>query len=957
MIKELSANTTLSHYRIVSKIGAGGMGEVYLAEDTRLGRQVALKVLPPEVAEDEERVLRFVQEAKSASALNHPNILTVYEIGDFGNSRYIATEFIKGETLRARLKNGPLPLRDALDIATQVASALDAAHGARLIHRDIKPENIMVRPDGLVKILDFGLAKLSAPVSSTADPEAETLAKNLTRSGLIMGTLIYMSPEQVRGQTLDARSDIFSLGAVLYELFTGAGPFTKPTRGDVIAAILTETPPLDDLPPQLRSIVAKSLRKEKEERYQTCHELLLNLKGLSREMELSAHTGRVFSQSHEPTHATAALTARRFSLIHALAILLVAGLAVGAAWWFGFRSNALAPSSLKTAEVATWPSAPGEVYSLGSFSPDGARVAFVKHADGSPNIYVKQTGANAPPVQTTKDEFHNDQPIWSPDGEELAFFSTRGNQAGLWRVPYLGGAPTLIKTVTAGNTKPRYWSKSGVLYYEEQRNLYALDLKSGQTTPLTGFDSAKASTDSLDISPDEKKIVYITTEGERWGVWTIPARGGAGRRILDSAAEIRNTIWHSDSRRILYSVLTDGIFQIYVTDADGSQPTQITFGERDCLALDVAADGAKILYGSSKEESDVWSVNVAAGAEVEFASDINSELWPSVAPDNRTVAFSSVKNLSQGDKLASGAIMIKPTAADAPPAQLVADGFIPAWSPDGKQVAFMRVAGTVYNLWVVKALGGEAKQLTRGGVPSVQFNVLPYNRTQVTEFGWSPDGGGIVYVSEKTGAKNLWLVSAEGANETQLTNNDDANILYSSPLWSADGKSIAYRSKPNKAVAGKLIYSVWAVDVETKTARTFFQAENFLRLLGWSEDGQGLIVATVKGSPRGVPMAEISVVEIAIASGEQRLLAKLQSAYLYNLHLSADGRMLAYVTQKDGRDNLWLMPARGGAAKKLTANNDARLYFSSLAWSPDGKAIYFGKQSRYSLLSMITNFK
>ncbi len=357
-------------------------------------------------------MLRFVQEAKSASALNHPNILTVYEIGDFGNSRYIATEFIKGETLRARLKNGPPPLRDALDIATQVASALDAAHGAGLIHRDIKPENIMVRPDGLVKILDFGLAKLSAPVSGTADPEAETLAKNLTRSGLIMGTLIYMSPEQVRGQTLDARSDIFSLGAVLYELFTGAGPFTKPTRGDVIAAILTETPPLDDLPPQLRSIVAKSLRKEKEERYQTCRELLLDLKGLSREMELSAHTGRVFSQSHEPTHATAALTARRFSLIHALAILLVAGLAVGAAWWFGFRSNALAPSSLKTAEVATWPSAPGgEVYNLGSFSPDGARVAFVKHADGSPNIYVKQTGANAPPVQTTKDEFHNDQPI------------------------------------------------------------------------------------------------------------------------------------------------------------------------------------------------------------------------------------------------------------------------------------------------------------------------------------------------------------------------------------------------------------------------------------------------------------------------------------------------------------------------------------------------------------------
>ena len=437
----------------------------------------------------------------------------------------------------------------------------------------------------------------------------------------------------------------------------------------------------------------------------------------------------------------------------------------------------------------------------------------------------------------------------------------------------------------------------------------------------------------------------------------MPARGGAARQIVNSAAEIRNTVWHSDSRRILYSALVDGIFQIFVTDTDGSPPAQITFGDKDSLALDVAADGAKILYGSSKEESDVWGVNIAKGEEFALTSDINSELWPSVAPDNKTVAFSSVKNLSQGDKLSNGAIMIKPTDSDAPPSQLVADGFMPAWSPDGKQVAFMRVAGAVFNLWVIKALGGEAKQLTNGGMPSVSFSVLPYNRTQTSDFGWSPDSSRIVYGSKKTGAQNLWLVSADGANETQLTNNNDASIFFYSPLWSSDGKSIAYTSKPSKAVDGKFINRVWVVDVETKTARTVFQAENFLRLLGWSEDGRGLIVATVNSSPRGVPMAEIGIVEIAVASGEQHLLAKLQSAYLYNIHLSADGRMLAYVAQQDGKDNLWLMPARGGAAKKLTANNDARLYFSSLAWSPDGKAIYFGKQSRYSLLSMITNFK
>ena len=954
----MSADAVLPRYRLVSKIGAGGMGEVYRAEDTRLKRPVALKVLPAEVAGDRDRVLRFEQEAIAASALNHPNILTVYEIGDYGDTRCIVTEFVEGETLRERLKRGPLSLRESLDVATQVAAALDKAHDAGIIHRDIKPENIMVRPDGLVKVLDFGLAKLVAPVSGAVDKEAETIAKGLTRPGLILGTLHYMSPEQVRGLPLDARSDIFSLGAVLYEMLTGVEPFDKLTRGDVIAAILTETPPLDGLPPQARRVVARSLQKDREARYRSGRELLDDLKGLSRGPERPSQTGCVLPRTSElAAHATGALTARRFSLVHALAILLLAGLSLGALWWFAFRRGALAPASLKTAEVAAWRSAPGEVYSIGSFSPDGARVAFVTNAGGSPNIYVKQTAANTPPVQTTRDEFRNDQPVWSPDGEEIAYFSTRGNQAGLWRVPYLGGTPTLIKTVTAGDTRPRYWSKSGTLYYEEQHNLFAHDLKSGQTTQLTNFDPARTSVSSLAASPDEKQIVYVTTEGGRWGVWTVPARGGAARQVVNSAAEIRNTVWHSDSRRILYSSPVDGTFQIFVTDAGGGAPAQITFGDKDSLALDVAADGAKILYGSSKEESDVWGVSVAKGEEFALTSDIDSELWPSVAPDSRKVAFSSVKNLSQGDKLANGAIVIKPTDADAPPAQLVADGFMPAWSPDGNQVAFVRVAGTAFNLWAVKAAGGQAKQLTSGGVSSVSYSVLPYNRTQASDFGWSPDGGRIVYLSKQSGAQNLWLVSADGASATQLTGNDDANLNFYSPLWSADGKSIAYTSKPGKAADGKFINRVWVVDVETRAARAAFQAENFLRLLGWSEDGKGLLIASVKGKYGGAPLPEISVAEIDVASGAQRAAAKLQSAYLYNIHLSADGRTLAYVAQADGKDNLWVVPARGGAARRLTANNDARLYFSSLAWSPDGRAIYFGKQSRYSLLSMTTNFE
>jgi serine/threonine protein kinase/tetratricopeptide (TPR) repeat protein len=296
MNNQLSDNTTLSHYCIVSKIGSGGMGEVYLAEDIALDRQVALKVLHADVANDEDRVRRFIQEAKAASALNHPNILTVYEIGTAENLRFIATELVKGQTLHARLRGQPLTLRETLDVALQVSAALTAAHGARIVHRDIKPDNIMLRDDGLVKVLDFGLAKLiKAQVTVTeADEEAQTRMKQQTRPGVVMGTVYYMSPEQARGKQVDARSDIWSLGVVLYEMLTGQTPFAAETSNDSIASILTKEPaPLaGDTPSELQRIIRKSLQKNTDERYQTVKDLQLDLKNLKRELEFSEELER-----------------------------------------------------------------------------------------------------------------------------------------------------------------------------------------------------------------------------------------------------------------------------------------------------------------------------------------------------------------------------------------------------------------------------------------------------------------------------------------------------------------------------------------------------------------------------------------------------------------------------------------------------------------------------------------
>jgi eukaryotic-like serine/threonine-protein kinase len=280
----------IGHYRIESLIGIGGMGEVYLARDERLGRNVALKLLPESLTTDETQLSRFKNEARTASSLNHPNILTVYEIGAEGNRQFIATEFIEGITLRASIARGRINPHAALEIAVQVASALAAAHEAGVVHRDIKPENIMLRPDGYAKVLDFGIAKLTEQRLASDNRTGETTAALQTRQGLVLGTAHYMSPEQARGQKMDARSDIWSLGVVLYEMVGGSPPFRGETPSDCIAAILTTEPRplsgvLPDVPPQLESILQKALRKNSDERYQTINEMLADLRALKGELE------------------------------------------------------------------------------------------------------------------------------------------------------------------------------------------------------------------------------------------------------------------------------------------------------------------------------------------------------------------------------------------------------------------------------------------------------------------------------------------------------------------------------------------------------------------------------------------------------------------------------------------------------------------------------------------------
>jgi serine/threonine protein kinase len=360
---------TLGHYRLLELLGKGGMGEVYLAFDTRLARKVAIKLLPPQFTADVDRVRRFEREAQAASALNHPNILTIHEIGREGDLYFMATELVEGQTLRQRITGGRMKLEEALEVALQVAAALSAAHAAGIVHRDIKPENIMLRPDGYVKVLDFGLAKLTEQTSASqlTDSDAPTRLPLETEPGAIMGTLSYMSPEQTRGQKVDARTDIWSLGVVLYEMTTGQLPFSGPTASDIIVSILDRKPVsltkhLGRVPPELESMVARALVKDREERYYAIQDLGLELKGLKRRLELEAELGSAASAESSGTEAAAMIEetpsppsaapprttaepsrrARSPALIAAAAVLVIT--LIGLAAWGWLRPQPAAPS-------------------------------------------------------------------------------------------------------------------------------------------------------------------------------------------------------------------------------------------------------------------------------------------------------------------------------------------------------------------------------------------------------------------------------------------------------------------------------------------------------------------------------------------------------------------------------------------------------------------------------------
>ena len=830
----------LGAYKILSLLGAGGMGEVYLAEDTRLERRIALKILPEKLATDRERMQRFVREAKSASALNHPNIITIYEIGETDKTHFIATEYIEGDTLRERLKGAPVNLKSALEIAVQVASALDAAHRAGIVHRDVKPENVMIRPDGLVKLLDFGIAKLTEK-RNEIDSEAATI-KAHTTPGMIIGTAAYMSPEQARGLEVDVRTDIFSLGVVLYEMLTGRVPFAGETTGDVIAAILkTEAaPPTNfnqEIPGELERIISKTLAKDRGERYQTANDLLIDLRRLKQQLEVQAGIERATPPGKiQNERATRILAARPRSIaLKPLALLGALALVATAVWFMRPRHESFADISVQKVAQITNSSGLDDFPSL---SPDGNAVAYCSDQKGSFEIYVKQLTPGAKEIQLTNDGGQNFQPAWSPDGQRIAYYSKL--RGGIWIIPASGGE---AKQLTEFGSHPA-WSPDGkqIAFQSNQivdlgayaRNalppstLWLVGANGGEPKQLTQIGNPAGGHGSPSFSPDGKRIVFEVDDYQSSSVWTISTGGDDAKRI-SKAGNAYEPVYAPDGQSILHS--SDGVFQVRVNpdtnDAIGesSQIAGIGGTFSGVRRVSFSADGRKMAYSALLRRESLLSVRLqtnsteADGAPAPLIQNTNARNhYPAFSPDGKRIAFSSCNVGGTGCDIwladADGSHQIQLTTHES--AELM-----PSWFPDMEQVAYISNRTGHWMLWAIN-LNTKREKMLLDLTESLEYARL------------SPDGKQVVFNFKRGGAINVWTASLAGGEPKQLTFDKE---LMGFPLWSPDGKYIAFQMMRGDDTHIMVMPS----EGGTPTQLTFDKGQSWT--YGWSPDGDKILFA------------------------------------------------------------------------------------------------------------------
>ena len=952
----IAPGTRLDRYQIISLLGVGGMGEVHLALDTRLGRKVALKLLPAEFARDTERLRRFEQEAQAASALNHPNIITIYEIGrvqsEAGESPFIAAEYVEGSTLRKRLALRRLTLDEAIDVATQAASALVAAHSAGIIHRDIKPENLMLRPDGYVKVLDFGLAKLTEQglglsaegesLTEALDRETTTDARETrpdsgrydmfattrletranTAPGLVLGTAHYMSPEQARGIEVDARTDIFSLGVVLYEMVTTHAPFDGPTTSDVIASLLTTEPlPLahyfPEVPDLLEWITAKALTKDRDERYQTAREMLNDLKRFHQRLEVATELARAqnsggaarqsFFSRHSPAPGSAtenlspdtgALPAvRQTSRLRRLlggirgsrsalvASLLLLAAIVGAVA-FGIRQL--------NQPAQPWPAAGIQAMKVTRFtttgtarraavSPDGKYVVYVSDGGGKQSLLVRQVAsASQVEIVPAAEVFYRGM-TFSLDGNFIYYLVQEGNNPiqVLYQVPVLGGVP--------------------------RRVLINID------SPVT-------------FSPDGRQFAFVRryrAQGE--DALVLANADGTGERKLFSRHgadffSVSGPSWSPDGQMIACAAGsntgTRHVTVVAVSVAEGAEK-QITRQSWSNIGRVAWLRGGRSLIVSATESgstlAQVWLITYPDGEARRVTNDLNDYNDVSLSEDSTamvTVQFEARVNIWT-------ALGVDPGAAR----QITSgvgqyNGVRGAtWLPDGR-IAYVSRASGSQDVWLMNADGLEQRQLT---TPETRADVYPAA---------SPDGRYLVIVSTRAGNSNLWRIDPDGSNWQQLTSGGGEEF----PAFTPDGKWVVYTA------TGSSKFTLWKVPVGGGEPVQLTD-----RLSQWpavSPDGKQ-IACWYRGETN-------SPWRIALLPAEggppaQEFEVPTTAATSIPVRWSGGGRALDFVDTRDGVSNIWRQPLAGGQPRPVTDFRSDQIFWFD--WSPDAKKLLCSRGS------------
>jgi eukaryotic-like serine/threonine-protein kinase len=793
----------IAHYKILSLLGSGGMGEVYLAEDLRLRRKLALKLLPAHFTRDADRIVRFQRESRAASALNHPNIITIYEIGQDQGIHFIASELIEGDTLRKKINRGKLSVKEAIDITVQTANALSAAHAAGIIHRDIKPENIMVRRDGYLKVLDFGLVKLTESGDSDAhNPSPLSLQ---TQSGAVLGTVNYMSPEQALGQEVDQRTDIFSLGVVLYEMVTGQSPFKGATVASTFDAILNKEPPSltssnPQVSPELERIVNRALEKDREMRYQTAADLRAVLRRLQKSLDsgITASANTVATGSAQATTRSVAHLWKRLAL-GLLAVTFVLALVSvllylrqakpdGTIW-----QNALASKITDQQGREVFP----------SLSPDGQSLIYASRLSGNSDIYFKRVGSRKTINLTEGSEAQETQPALSPDGKRIAFWRTNPDgSGGIYVMSETGESP---RPLLPFGCNPA-WSPDGkeIVCAESpvesssrgqtRSRMWIVNASTGEYRLLFEGDAVQPN-----WSPKGKRIAYwsFNEDTSQRDIWTIPAEGGEPVAVTNDDVIDFNPVWSADGKHIYFISSRSGTMALWR------------------LAID---------EGSGKVEGEAEMVPIPASRiqHIAFSSD------------GRHLAFVQVSSSQNIEKIAFAALQGKVVGEPVAVTQYSGEVTAPAISPDGEALTFQSLSGNP-DILTLKL---------NSAIP----NSVTEDRANDANPVWAPDSKRLAYHSNKTGVYQIWTANPDGSGAQQLTQVAAPGAVL--PVWSPDASQLAYSLFGGKTFLMDLRKS-WSEQTPVGTPSDLDDLSHFVAR-SWSPDGKYLAGSGYKMNSVGV---------------------------------------------------------------------------------------------------------